>query len=185
MELKIAAFLASGRKVEAPIFVENLNVKGMDRHLSRAIHDVGWSELRRQLEYKSLLNGSVLTVRDPFYASSKTCSECGYGMEVLPLSVREWTCPACQTTHDRDVNAAINLKQNTVGYTGINAWGQEGSGLAGTASENRPGRTRNFAVGEYSFSLTRKIAALSPFTSQIPVQFYCKWHVCKMLSPKN
>src|SRR5947207_4134655 len=62
---------------------------------------------------KSLLNGSVLTVRDPFYASSKTCSECGYGMEVLPLSVREWTCPACQTTHDRDVNAAINLKQNT------------------------------------------------------------------------
>src|SRR2546421_3734509 len=79
--------------------------------------------------------GRVLTVRDPFYASSKTCSECGYGMEVLPLSVREWTCPACQTTHDRDVNAAINRKQNTVGYTGINAWGQEGSGLAGTASE--------------------------------------------------
>ena len=124
-------------KNHAEIFVENLNVKGMvqNRHLSRAIHDVGWSELRRQLEYKSLLNGSVLTVRDPFYASSKTCSECGYVMEVLPLSVREWTCPACQTTHDRDVNAAINLKQNTVGYTGINAWGQEGSGLAGTASE--------------------------------------------------
>jgi putative transposase len=93
------------------------------------------SELRRQLEYKSLLSGSVLTVRAPFYASSKTCSECGYVMEVLPLSVREWTCPGCQTTHDRDVNAAINLKQNTVGYTGINAWGQEGSGLAGTASE--------------------------------------------------
>src|SRR5438046_5735095 len=124
-------------KNHAEIFVENLNVKGMvqNRHLSRAIHDVGWSELRRQLEYKSLLNGSVLTVRDPFYASSKTCSQCGYVMEVLPLSVREWTCPACQTTHDRDVNAAINLKQNTVGYTGINAWGQEGSGLAGTASE--------------------------------------------------
>src|SRR5439155_1477571 len=55
-------------KNHAEIFVENLNVKGMvqNRHLSRAIHDVGWSELRRQLEYKSLLNGSVLTVRDPF-----------------------------------------------------------------------------------------------------------------------
>ena len=124
-------------KNHAEIFVEDLNVKGMvqNRQLSRAINDVGWSEMRRQLEYKSLLNGSVLTVRDPFYASSKTCSACGYVMEVLPLSVREWTCPACQTTHDRDVNAAINLKQNTVGYTGINAWGQEGSGLAGTASE--------------------------------------------------
>ncbi len=84
---------------------------------------------------ETLLNGSVLTLRDPSYASSKTCSQCGYVREVLPLSVREWTCPACQTRHHRDVNAAINLKENTVGYTGINAWGQEGSGLAGTASE--------------------------------------------------
>jgi putative transposase len=103
-------------KNHAEIFVEDLNVKGMaqNRHLSRAIHDVGWSELRRQLEYKSHLYGSVLTVRDRFYAGSKTCSECGYLMEVLPLRVREWTCPACQTTHDRNVN----LKQNTVGYHG-------------------------------------------------------------------
>lgn len=74
-------------KNHAEVFVEDLNVKGMvqNRHLSRAIHDVGWSELRRQLEYKSLLYGSVLTVRDRFYASSKTCSKCGYVMEVLPL----------------------------------------------------------------------------------------------------
>jgi putative transposase len=106
---------------------------------------VGWSELRRQLEYKSLLYGSALTVRDRFYASSKICSACGYVREVLPLSVREWTCPACATRHDRDVNAAMNLQQNTRGYTGINAWGQEGSGLAGTASETglvEPGTLR-------------------------------------------
>jgi putative transposase len=147
-------------KNHAEIFVENLNVKGMvqNRHLSRAIHDVGWSELRRQLEYKSLLNGSVLTVRDPFYASSKTCSKCGYVMEVLPLSVREWTCPACQTTHDRDVNAAINLKQNTVGYTGINAWGQEGSGLAGTASETGLVEPGTLQWVNTHFHSTRKIA---------------------------
>jgi transposase len=62
-------------------------------------------------------------VRHPFYPSSKTCSACGYVVEVLPLGVRAWTCPACQTTHDRDVNAAINLKQNTVGYTGIRCLG--------------------------------------------------------------
>jgi putative transposase len=130
-------FTTTMSKNHAEIFVEDLNVKGMvqNRRLSRAIHDVGWSELRRQLEYKSHLYGSVVTVRDRFYASSKTCSACGYVMEVLPLSVREWTCPACGTTHDRDVNSAINLKQNTVGYTEINAWGQEGSGLARTASE--------------------------------------------------
>jgi len=134
-------------KNHAEIFVEDLHVKGMvqNRHLSRAIHDVGWSEFRRQLEYKALLYGSALTVRDRFYASSKICSECSYAMEVLPLSVREWRCPACDTTHDRDVNAAKNLKQNTVGYTGIHAWGQEGSGLAGTASETglvEPGTLR-------------------------------------------
>jgi putative transposase len=107
-------------KNHAEIFVEDLNVRGMvqNRHLSRAIHDVGWSELRRQLEYKSHLYRSVVTVRNRFYASSKTCSACGYIMEILPLSVREWTCPACQTTHDRNVNAAVNLKQNTVGYHG-------------------------------------------------------------------
>ena len=107
-------------KNHAEVFVEDLNVKGMvqNRRLSRVIHDVGWSEMRRQLGYKSPLYGSLLTVRDRFYASSKTCSKCGYIMEVLPLSVREWTCPVCQTTHDRNVNAAINLKQNTVGYHG-------------------------------------------------------------------
>ena len=134
-------------KNHAEIFVEDLNVKGMaqNRRLSLAIHDVGWSELRRQLEYKSLLYGSLLTVRDPFYASSKICCVCGYVMEVLPLSVREWTCPACGAKHDRDVNAAINLKQDTVGYTEIHAWGQKGSGLAGTASETglvEPGTLR-------------------------------------------
>jgi putative transposase len=107
-------------KNHAEIFVEDLNVKGMvqNRHLARAIHDVGWAEMRRQLEYKSLLHGSVVTVRDPFYPSSKICSQCGYVVEVLPLGVREWTCLACQTRHDRDVNAAINLKQNTVGLHG-------------------------------------------------------------------
>jgi len=56
-------------------------------------------------------------------------------MEALPLSVREGTCPACQRSPDRDENAAINLKQNTVDYTGTSAWGQEGSGLAGAVSE--------------------------------------------------
>ena len=74
-------------------------------------------------------------MRDPFYARSKISTKCGYVMEVLPLGVREWTCQACQTRHDRDVNTAINLKQNPWAYTGIHAWGQAGSGLAGTASE--------------------------------------------------
>ena len=74
-------------------------------------------------------------MRDPFYASSKICSKCGYVREVLPLGVREWTCPACQTRHDRDVNAAINLKQNTVGLHGNRRLGTGRLWLASTASE--------------------------------------------------
>lgn len=64
---------------------------------------------------------------DRFYASSKTCSACGHKRETLPLSVREWTCSACGSAHDRDVNAAINLKNMAVSST-VAACGEEGSG---------------------------------------------------------
>ncbi len=63
-----------------------------------------------------------------FYASSKMCSACGHKLDDLPLSVREWTCPACGVIHDRDVNAAINLKNMAVSST-ASACGEEGSGV--------------------------------------------------------
>ncbi|HAH97215.1 MAG TPA: transposase, partial [Firmicutes bacterium] len=61
---------------------------------------------RRQLEYKTKWYGSRLVVANRFYPSSKTCSACGAVQEKMPLSIREWTCPACGTHHDRDINAA-------------------------------------------------------------------------------
>ena len=103
------------------IGIEDLNVSGMvkNRHLSRAISDMGFFEFRRQLEYKAGMRGSVVVVADRFFASSKTCSAsgCGHKVDKLPLSVREWTCPLCGVVHDRDINAANNLEKYAVSST--------------------------------------------------------------------
>ena len=111
--------------------IEDLNVSGMvkNRYLSRAISDMGFFELRRQLEYKAAMRGSVVVVADRFFASSKTCSApgCGYKVDKMPLSVREWTCPGCGAVHDRDVNAAKNLQEYAVSST-VSACGGEGAG---------------------------------------------------------
>jgi len=71
-------------------------------------------------------SGAVVVV-DRWFASSKTCSGCGHKLDVLPLSARQWRCPACASLHDRDVNAAINLKNMAVSST-VSVCGEEGSG---------------------------------------------------------
>ena len=87
--------------------LEDLNVTGMmkNRKLARSISDLGWGEFRRQLAYKV---GELVCV-DRFFPSSKLCFDCGYKLEEAPLNIREWTCPQCNHTHDRDVNAAKNI----------------------------------------------------------------------------
>ncbi|MHB1957242.1 MAG: RNA-guided endonuclease InsQ/TnpB family protein [Sulfobacillus sp.] len=94
------------------IAIEDLNVAGMlkNHKLARAIADMGFGEFRRQLEYKAAQRGKTVIVVNRWYPSSKTCASCGQKMAKMPLSVREWTCPACGTPHDRDINAAINLQ---------------------------------------------------------------------------
>ena len=101
------------------IGIEDLNVRGMlrNRRLSRSIADGAFYEFRRQLEYKSGIYGGTVVVADRWFASSKTCSDCGHRLEALPLSMRHWVCPECGTYHDRDVNAAINLRNNAVSST--------------------------------------------------------------------
>lgn len=70
----------------------------------------------------------MILVADRWYPSSKTCSTCGHKLDDLSLSVRKWTCPECGSVHDRDVNAAMNLKNLAVSST-VSACGEEGSGL--------------------------------------------------------
>jgi putative transposase len=95
------------------IVIEDLNVRGMvkNRCLSRAISDVGFGEFRRQLEYKLASSGGRLVVVDRWYPSSKACSDCGFRLDILSLGTHEWDCPACGVSHDRDINAAVNLKK--------------------------------------------------------------------------
>lgn len=70
-----------------------------------------------------------MVVADQWFASSKTCSACGHKMAEMPLKVRRWQCPYCQVEHDRDINAAINLKNMAVSST-VSACGEESSGSA-------------------------------------------------------
>jgi putative transposase len=113
------------------IGVEDPNVKGMlgNRRLARAIADMGFFELRRQLDYKATRRGGQVVVMDRWYPSSKLCSSCGYKLESLALGTRHWTCPGCATVHDRDVNAAVNLKNMAVSSTAT-ACGGAGAGPA-------------------------------------------------------
>lgn len=93
------------------IAIESLSVSNMqkNRRLSKSISDAGWSEFVRQLEYKAHWYGRELVGIDKWFPSSKRCSDCGYTAPKMPLNVRQWTCPKCGATHDRDVNAARNV----------------------------------------------------------------------------
>jgi putative transposase len=95
------------------VVIEDLNVAGMlkNEKLARAMSDVGLGEIRRQLEYKSIRYQTHLIIANRFYPSSKLCSNCDWKNESLTLKEREWTCKNCGVLHDRDVNAAKNLKR--------------------------------------------------------------------------
>jgi putative transposase len=108
----------------AVIGIEDLNVKGMmaNGKLSRAVADMGFHEFRRQLGYKAAMAGTRIVVADRWSPSSKTCSDSGHVVPTLPLSVRDWVCPACGSVHDRDRNAAINL-MNIAASSAVTACG--------------------------------------------------------------
>jgi putative transposase len=93
--------------------LEDLNVRGMlkNHRLARAISDVGMGEFCRQMQYKAKLYGTRLVIADRWFPSSKMCSVCNFVHSDLTLSDRNWSCPKCGTIHDRDINAANNLKR--------------------------------------------------------------------------
>ena len=95
------------------IALETLNVKGMVKNhcLAQSISDAGWSSFVSKLEYKAEWCGKTILRIGRFEPSSKHCNVCGYHNSNLTLDVREWICPDCKTRHDRDINAAINIKK--------------------------------------------------------------------------
>lgn len=94
------------------VAVEDLAVSGLARtRLAKSVHDAGWSRFVTMLEYKAKRYGRTFVKIGRFEPTSQVCSACGHRDGPKPLHVREWTCPACGTVHDRDHNAAINVKQ--------------------------------------------------------------------------
>lgn len=118
------------------LVMENLNIVGMVKNhsLAKSIQNVCWGELRRVLEYKSQWLGHNLIFIDRWAPSTKTCSHCGFHNSTLTLSDRSWTCPGCGTHHDRDINAAINIKRMGLetllpAVSGFDGRGEVGYGL--------------------------------------------------------
>lgn len=105
------------------VAVEDLNIQGMQKNhcLAQAVSDVGWYGFIQKLAYKAKWSGKTFIQIDRWFPSSKTCNQCGLlsGLD-MDLSVREWICPHCGTHHDRDINAANNIKRQgyTVAHTG-------------------------------------------------------------------
>ena len=119
------------------IVLEDINLQDMSRtlHLGKSVNDLGFGMFKSFLEYKSKECDSIVMYIDKWFASSKTCHECGEKNELLQLSDREWVCPHCGCVIDRDLNAALNIRDyfykivfekhyNTVGTTGIYASGE-------------------------------------------------------------
>jgi putative transposase len=94
------------------ICVESLAVKNMVKNhsLAKAISDVGWSEFVSQLQYKAEWYGRTVVKIDRWYPSSKRCYDCGHILDSLTLDIRDWMCPECGVSHDRDINAANNIR---------------------------------------------------------------------------
>ena len=93
------------------VFMENLNVQGIlkNHKLAKGIQELGFYTFKNILKNKAMMNNKFVIEVDRWFASSKTCHECGYVYKNLTLGEREWTCPICGEHHDRDLNAAVNI----------------------------------------------------------------------------
>ena len=124
---KVTAKLISENQV---ICAENLNVEGMmkNHHLAKSIAMQSFATLLGFLEYKAREKGKIFVQVDRWFASSKTCHECGVKADAMSLNIRQWKCGDCGAVHDRDINAAENILaegirtlNGTVGHTGTAA----------------------------------------------------------------
>jgi putative transposase len=138
------------------IGIEELNVRSMSRNrrLARSVMDGGFYELRRQLEYKAKMYGSLIVVADRWYPSSKTCSCCGVVKQTLALSQRTFNCDDCGFEVDRDVNAARNL-ESVAASSAVTVCGEDRSG-----GKRKP-RVKRTSVKHRNVQISRICADIS------------------------
>jgi len=99
------------------VVVESLNVKGLSKtRLSKHILDSSWAKFLGYLKYKAEWYGRKIIEIERTFPSSKMCSECGYIYKEIKLKDRTWKCPECGAVHDRDENAAKNLRKYGIAY---------------------------------------------------------------------
>jgi len=117
------------------VCIETLNMKDMSQSLKlgKSVNDVGWGMFERMLEYKVLWKGKHLVKVPREFPSSKLCHVCGHKNRGLTLSDRTWVCPSCQTFHDRDINAALNIRDE-----GIGLFNSSQKGTVGTTGTGLP-----------------------------------------------
>ncbi|AOY82690.1 RNA-guided endonuclease TnpB family protein [Moorena producens JHB] len=118
------------------VVVENLNVRGMvrNRKLAKSISDTALGMFVNFLYYKLERSGKVLVEIDRWFPSSKLCSNCGHKMDKMPLKVREWQCPKCGYNHDRDINAAKNIRAEGIRILNI----ADGTAVKACGADVRP-----------------------------------------------
>jgi putative transposase len=123
------------------IVLEDINLQNMQQslRLGKSVSDLGFGKFRERLQQKADEEGKEIIKIDKWFPSSKLCSFCGWKYSKLQLKERNWVCAQCGATHDRDINAAINLKnkfiKDTVGTTEFQACGEASSGLLKLVSE--------------------------------------------------
>jgi putative transposase len=124
------------------IVSENLNVKGMvkNHNLAKAISDCGWSMFLNFIDYKAKRDGKTFLEIGRFFPSSKTCNVCLNIVDSLPLDIRSWECPHCHTKHDRDLNAAINIRDEGLRLLA------SGTAVTAEGGDVRPKRGRKSSV---------------------------------------
>jgi putative transposase len=137
------------------IVTENLNIKGMMQNhcLAKSIQQVGWGRFCTMLKYKAEAEGKVYQEVDRFFPSSKTCHVCLNQVGSLPLDVRRWTCEHCQTSHDRDVNAAINLRDEGLRILTSGTGGKACRPDVSRSSRGRKKSTTALSVGQEAYTV--------------------------------
>ena len=126
------------------VVIEKLNMRSMANKgmkNGKTVNDIGFGMFKEMLRYKISNNLGKLIEADKFYPSSQLCSKCGFkNIAVKNLNIREWDCPQCGIHHDRDVNAAINLKNYyTTATVGIKARGENVRPIANVHCANTIG----------------------------------------------